>query len=146
MTTSRTNQKPPDILVEILNDLDAPSLRAVRTYVDQRLEDLRPSLQERIRSEANGEVVDITDCGAYTLVRTYRPSHGNYGRSSRPLSLYRVKRERRLNGEETLHWSFLGDVVERSGIECENCGTLLDTHRTVCPSCGDEARHHKEEL
>lgn len=120
MTASTVSQEPPDSLVELLNELDAPTLRAVRTYVDQRLDDLRPFLEEKIRSEANGEVVEILDRGAYTLARKYPPSRSNSGDTSQPLSLYRVKREKQLNGEETLHWSYLGDIVEQSGTDHHN--------------------------
>lgn len=141
MTASTKNQKPPDTLFEILDGLDAPTLRTVRTYVDERLDDLRPPLQEQVRSEANEEIVDIKDCGAYTLVSKYSPSQGTAGRSPQPLSLYRVKRERQLNGEETLHWSYLGDVADQSEFEC---GASSDTRRTVRTHCGEETSHRNE--
>ncbi|MGQ3412330.1 hypothetical protein ACT4ML_08710 [Natrinema sp. LN54] len=122
MSIPTDDQEPPDRLVEILNDVDALTLRAVRTYVEQRLDDLRPSLQEEIRSEAKGEIIDIEDYGAYALVRKYPPARGRSKKSSQPLSIYRVRREKRLDGGETLHWRFLGDVTERSDGECRNCG------------------------
>lgn len=112
MNEQTGDREPPDMLVETLDDLDAPTLRAVRTYVERRLDDVRPSLRELIRSEAEGEIVDIEDHGAYTLVRKYPPGQRNAEETSQPLSLYRVKREKQLDGEETLHWSYLGDVTE----------------------------------
>lgn len=135
MSVPTEKQEPPDTLVEIIDDLDAPTLRTVRTHVEQRLDGLRPSLQEQIRSEANGEVVDIEDCRSYTLVRKCPPSSGTSKRDSRFLALYRVTRETELNGEESLSWSYLGDVT---GVECGNCGALVNTHETVCPHCGGE--------
>ena len=113
MTAPTESQEPP----EILDDLDAPTLRAVRTYIEQRLDDVRLSLEERIRSEADGEIVDIEDWEAYTLVRKYPPSRANSENSSQPHSLYRVKREKRLNGEETLHWSF-SETLPNNRVSC----------------------------
>ena len=138
MTAQTDRQKLPDALVEILDDLDVSTLRSVRTYVDQRIDDLRPTLPEMIRAETEGEIVDITDGGPYTLVRKYPTSRDDSNTHTQPLSLYRVKREKRLNSEETLHWSFLGDVIEPPSVECGNCGVLLDESTTACPHCGEE--------
>ncbi|WP_198526039.1 hypothetical protein [Haloferax sp. ATB1] len=78
MNEQKRNNEPPDMLADILDDLDAPALRAVRTYVERRLDDVRPSLRELIRSEVDGEIVDIEDHGAYTLVRKYPPEHTHW--------------------------------------------------------------------
>ena len=43
-----------------------------------------------------------------------------------------------VTSEETLHWSFLGDVIEPPSVECGNCGVLLDESTTACPHCGEE--------
>ena len=100
MTAQTDRQKLPDALVEILDDLDVSTLRSVRTYLDQRIDDLHPTLPEMIRAEAEGEIVDITDRGPYTLVRKYPASRDSSDTDPQPLFLYRVKREKRLNGEE----------------------------------------------
>lgn len=131
-------QKPPDTLIEIFDDLDISTLRSVRSYLDQRIDDLRPTLPEMIRAETESEIVDIRDGRSYTLVRKYPISRDNSDTYPQPLSLYRVKREKRLNGEETLHWSFLGACIEPLSVECGNCGVLLDEYTTVCPHCGEE--------
>lgn len=146
MSAPTKSQEPPEILVEILDDLDEPTLHAVRTYVEQRLDELLPSLQEQIRSEANGEIVDIEDSGLCTFVRKYPPCQGNSKRASQPLSLYRVSREKQLNGENALHWSYLGDVTEQSSIECGDHGTLVNTHEPACPHHGKETAHDTEEV
>jgi len=138
MTPRTERQNLPDVLVEVLDDLDAPALRAVRAHVDQRLDDLRPTLREMIRSETDGEIVDIVDDRPYTLVRKYRSSDGGSDAGPQPLALYRVTREKRLSGEEGLHWSYLGDVVEPAGAECGNCGVPLSDSTTACPRCGEE--------
>ena len=137
MNPRTERQNLPGALVEVLDDLDGPALRAVRAHVDQRLDDLRPTLREMIRSRTGSEVVDITNSGPYALVRKYRPSGNSSGAGRRTLSLYRVAREKQLNGEERLHWSYLGDVAEPTGVECGNCGVPLGDS-TICPHCGKE--------
>lgn len=146
MSAPTKSQEPPKILVEILDDLDEPTIHAVRRYVEQRLDDLRPSLQEQIRSETDGKIVDIEDCGACTFVRKYPPLQGDSESVSQPLSLYRVSREKQLNGENALHWSYLGDVVKQADIECRNYGTLVNTHEPACPHHGEETALDNEEI
>ena len=138
MNPRTERQNLPDALVDVLDDLDAPALRAVRAHVEQRLDDLRPTLREMIRSETENEIVDILDSRPYTLVRKHRSSGGGSGADPQPLALYRVTREKRLNGERRLHWSYLGDVAEPAGVECGNCGAPLDDSTTACPRCGEE--------
>ena len=138
MNPRTERQDLPDALVEVLDDLDAPALRAVRAHVEQRLDDLRPTLREMIRSETEGETVDIVDRRPYTLVRTHRSWGGGSGTGPQPLALYRVRREKRLNGERRLHWSYLGAVAEPAGVECGNCGAPLSGSTTACPRCGEE--------
>ena len=138
MNPRTERQNLPDALVEVLDDLDAPALRAVRAHVDQRLDDLRPTLREMIRSETDSEIVEIVDSRPYTLVRKYRSSGGGFDTGPQPLALYRVTREKRLNDERRLHWSYLGDVAESAGVECENCGVPLGDSTTTCPHCGEE--------
>ena len=131
-------QNLPDALVDVLDDLDAPALRAVRAHVEQRLDDLRPTLSDVIREKTGSYVVDITDSGPYTLVRKYRSSGDRSGAGRRTLSIYRVAREKRPNCEERLHWSYLGDVAEPVGVECGNCGVPLGESTTACPRCGED--------
>ena len=138
MNSRTERQNLPGALVEVLDDLDGPALRAVRAHVEQRLDDLRPTLREMIRSETDSEIVEIVDSRPYTLVRKYRSSGGGSEAGPRPLALYRVTREKRLNGERRLHWSYLGDVVEPAGVECGNCGAPLGDSTTTCPHCGEE--------
>ena len=138
MNPRTERQNLPDALVEVLDDLDAPALRAVRAHVEQRLDDLRPTLREMIRSETDSETVDILDSRPYTLVRKHRSSGGGSDTGPQPLALYRVTREKRLNGERRLHWSYLGDVAESAGVKCGNCGAPLDDSTTACPRCGEE--------
>ena len=138
MTPWTERQNLPDALVEALGDLDAPAVRAVRAHVEQRLGDLRPTLSDVIRSKTGSEVVDITDSGPYALVRKYRASGDSSGAGQRTRSLYRGAREKQLNGEESLHWSYLEDVAEPAGVECEGCGIPLGDSTTARPHCGEE--------
>ena len=138
MTAQTDRQQPPDALVESLDDLDVSTLRSVRTYLDQRIDDLRSTLPEMIRAETGDEIVDIIDRGPYTLVRKYPTPRDDSDTYPQPLFLYRVRREKRRNGEERLHWSFLGDVIEPPSVECGNCGVLLDESTAACPRCGEE--------
>ena len=138
MTAQTDRQKLPDAFVETLDNLDVSTLRSVRTYLDQRIDDLRPTLPGMIRTETEGEIVDIIDRGPCTLVGKYPTSRDSSDTYPQPLFFYRVKREKRLNGEETLYWSFLGEVIEPPSVGCGNCGVLLDEPTTACPHCGDE--------
>ena len=138
MNLRTEHQNLPGALVEVLNDLDGPALRAVRAHVDQRLDDLRPTLSDVIRSKTGSVVVDITDSGPYALVRKYRSSGNSSGAGRRTLSLSRVAREKQLNGEERLHWSYLGDIAEPAGVECGDCGVPLGDSTTARPHCGKE--------
>jgi len=143
MNGQKESRNLPDTLIDILDELDAATLRAVRACVERRLDELRPSLRKQIQSEAEGEIVDIEDFGAYTLVQKYPPSEGTSEEASQPLILYRVKRETQPNGKGSLHWSYLGDVTR---VECENCGSLVNRHETACPNCGEETVHNDEEV
>lgn len=102
----------PDTLFDVLERLSVPELRAVRAVVDRRIEQQRPPIEDLIRAEAAGEVVDIEDRGLYAIVRMIRPRSENADAESRPESVYRVRRERRPTGDETLRWSFMDDVGE----------------------------------
>ena len=144
MNPRTEHQSLPSALVDVFDNLDAPALRAVRARVEQRLNDLRPTLREMIRSETDGEIVDIVDSRPYTLVRKHRSSGGGSEAGPRPLALYRVTREKRLNGERRLHWSYLGDVAEPTGVECGNCGVPLDDSTTACPRCGEKLSRNGE--
>lgn len=106
------SEQLPNTLVEKLDALEPPELRAAHKYVEQRLESSHPPLEEQIRDEAEGEVIDIEDMGIYTLVRMRLPPQDDSDADSQPVSLYHVRREKHPDGKEDLHWSFLGDGRE----------------------------------
>lgn len=101
-----------DSLIETLDTLEPSELHAVHEYVEERLESIHPPLEKQIREDATGEVVDIEDKELYTLVRMRTPAQEESEEDSQPISFYHVTRERHPDGEETLHWTFLGDVPE----------------------------------
>ncbi|MFA9418143.1 hypothetical protein [Natrinema sp. HArc-T2] len=102
----------PDALVEQLDTLEPPELHAVHEYAEQLLEEAHPPLEQQIREEAKGDVLSIEDEGVYTLVRMRSPDTDDSDGDSSLVSLYHVTRERHPDGEETLNWSFIGDLRE----------------------------------
>ena len=131
MSAPTERETPPDRLAEILDDLDAAALRSVRTYVERRLDDFGCSMEKRIRSETEGKVVHVEDFGPYTLVWKQPPYGGDA--ETRPLSLHRVKREKQTDGTESLHWSYLGKVVEEPGVERGNRDATASDYETTHP-------------
>lgn len=100
----------PDDLVETVDVLDVPALQRLSAYVDQRLADTREPIAEMIREEAKEEILDVDDRGAYTLVRKRPSGHDASEAGSQTVSVYHVRRKQQPDGEETLQWSFIGDV------------------------------------
>lgn len=115
MSSSDDEPIPPEglsaSLVEELDDLGPSALREVRGYVERRLDHSRTPIAEQIRSDTGDDVVGIEDHGAYTLVRKHPPETRESSSDDRPIALYSVRRDPRPRGEESLHWSYLGDVV-----------------------------------
>lgn len=116
MTPSNDESAPtnqlPDSLVKMLNTLEPSQLRTVHKHVEQRLESIQPPIEEQIREEAAGDVLSIEKDRIYTLVKMRSPSQSESNVDSQSVSLYHVTRERHPDGEEALHWSFLGDIQE----------------------------------
>lgn len=106
------SEQLPDTLVEQLDTLEPPELRAVHKYAEQLLEEAHPPIEKQIREEAKGDVLAIEEEGVYKLVKMRSLDTGGSDGDSSPVSLYHVRRERHLDGEETLNWSFLGDMKE----------------------------------
>lgn len=135
---SRAPTGLPDALVEILDTLDAPALRDVAAYVDRRIEESHTPLAERVLAAADGDVVDVDDRGSYTLVRKRLSGQAGPGADSGTVALYHVTWETPPDGEETLRWHYLGDVLELPKVACSSCGAPLDERADSCPNCGHE--------
>ncbi|ELZ08303.1 hypothetical protein C479_13228 [Halovivax asiaticus JCM 14624] len=128
----------PETVRDQLDELELPELRGVLSYVQRRIESLRRPIAEEIVETATGEVVDIENHGTHAIVRTHPPDPDGPGVDTELVSLYHVRRERHVNGEELLHWSFLGDIRDTVEWRCNSCGRPLDASGGSCPHCGSE--------
>lgn len=136
----------PDGLLERLDSLDVPQLRAVLDHVEERLESQHSPLEREIMEDATGEIVAIEDQGAYALVRKRSPDPDEPGANTDVVSLYHVSREPHLDGTESLHWAYLGDVSDDGAVTCEHCGRTFDQELARCPHCsGTDADRGTEE-
>ena len=134
----------PESLVQRLDSLGLPELKSVLSYVERRIEALRNPIEEEIEATAAGEVLKIEDHGAYALVRKHPPNPEGSGVDTDKVSLYHVRREHRMDGTESLHWAYLGDVHNAEQIRCDSCGGMLDKEASTCPHCGAENPDYTE--
>lgn len=132
------SERLPTALVEQLDALDVPELRAARAYVDDRIEHCRGPIRERILADATGEVLGIEDYGTYALVRKRAPHPGDSDAETQLVCYYHVRRGNQLHGEETLYWSFVGCVPNLMVSDCDHCGGPVDEQANFCPHCGAE--------
>lgn len=106
---NNTDPTPPDAVPSSvateLSQLDDESLRAVLDY-GQIL------LNTRIEAGPNEEIVSVEDHGTHTTVIKREDCadgcddcpHGPY--------LYHIRSEEHVNGEKSLHWVYIGEVVD----------------------------------
>lgn len=134
----------PDALIQELDSLELPELKSLLSYIERRINALRAPIEEEIKATAAGEILNIESLGAYTLVRTHPPNPNGHGVNTNFVSLYHVRREQQLDGTESLHWAYLGDVQNSEQIRCNTCGGILDKDASVCPHCGSENIDHPE--
>lgn len=125
----------PKRLVDLLDRLDTTQLRAVSTYVDERLAHPHAPTANELNNDSNGTIVDVDVRDAYTLVWK-QPSTTDA--ETPDTSLYTVRKEPTPTGESTLRWTYIGDVREPGKIGCPNCGTSLETLTATCPECGHD--------
>lgn len=134
----------PDALVETLDGLEPRALRAVADYVEDRLANAQVPIADLIDAEGRRDVLDVDDRGPYTLVRTKTRGAMGADEDPRGVSLYHVSREQRLDGEETLHWSFLGDLYRSTMEASETCGAPADAE--TCPHGSEDAQRNADTL
>lgn len=127
-----------DALIQRIDSLALPELKSLLSYVERRIEALRIPIEEEIEATAAGEVLKIEDHGAYALVRKHPPNPDSSGVNTDRVSLYHVRREQQMDGIESLHWTYLGDIHNAEQIRCASCGETLDKEASVCPHCGSE--------
>lgn len=131
-------------LIQRIDELELPELKSLLSYVEQRIDALRPSIEEEIEANAAGEVLDIENHGGYALVRTHPPDPHADGVNTEITTLYHVRREQQLDGTESLHWAYLGDVYNSAQTRCETCGRTLDDDVDICPHCGSDDVDHSD--
>lgn len=99
----------PSSIVDGLSALTDDQLRQTTEYIQSLLSRSQP-LSDDIEAGSGGEIVRITEHDTYTSVvkrewcenECERCPHGPY--------LYTVRREPSPDGEETLHWTYVGRV------------------------------------
>ncbi|MDQ2055553.1 zinc ribbon domain-containing protein [Halobellus sp. H-GB7] len=128
----------PEALIQRIDSLELPELKAVLSYVERRIDALRVPIEEEIEATAAGEVLQIENYGVYALVRKHPPNPDGPGVNTDIVSLYHVHRESQPDGAESLHWAYLGDVHNSEQIRCDSCGARLDKNASVCPHCGNK--------
>lgn len=127
-----------DTLIQRIDALDFPKLKSLLSYIERRIETLPTPLEAEIRADAAGEVLEIENHGAYALVRKHPPDPDGQEVNTAVTSLYHVQREPQLDGTETLHWAYLGDVHNTAETRCETCGRTFDRGVGVCPNCEND--------
>lgn len=115
----------PDGLIQHIDSMALPELKSVRSYVERRIEALRTPIEEVIEATAAGEVLKVEDHGAYAFVRKHPSNPEGPDVNTDQVSLYHVRREHRMDGTESLHWVYLGDVHNAEQIRCKSCGGML---------------------
>ncbi|MFC6770083.1 anaerobic ribonucleoside-triphosphate reductase [Halorubrum pallidum] len=142
MSDADNDPTPPDDLSEMLiqriDALELPELKSLLSYIERRIESLRTSIEAEIEANTAGEVLEIENHGAYALVRKHPPDPDGSGVNTDITSLYHVRREHQLDGAESLHWAFLGDVHNTTEARCESCGRTFDREIDTCPNCGSD--------
>lgn len=128
----------PDSVRGEIDEMDVSELRALRTYVEGRIASLRSGIEGEIRAEAAGEVVAVESHGEYALVKQHPSAREGAGANEAVTSLYHVTREPHLDGTDSLHWAYLGDVRTGDARQCESCGRTIGTAHDVCPHCGGD--------
>jgi hypothetical protein len=111
---SETSESVPERVLEQLDGLDTADLRAVRDYVDVRLTSTRASVAETLLAQSSdpSRITVETDRTGSALLKKRHRCFEDGRDASQVASLYRVTREQSPTGEPSLHWTFLGDVIE----------------------------------
>ncbi|WP_459808271.1 zinc ribbon domain-containing protein [Halopiger thermotolerans] len=124
--------------------MELSELKSLRSYIEQRIDAVRPSIEEEIEANAAGEVLEIENHGSYALVRKHPPDPDTDGPNTDVTSLYHVRRKQQFDGAESLHWAYLGDVQNAARTRCETCGRTFDDDVDICPHCGSDDVDHPD--
>lgn len=142
MNDANEDPTPPvdlsETLIQRLDALELPELKSLHAYIGQRIESLRTPIDAEIEANAAGEVLAIENHGASAVVRTHPPDPDGPGVKKDITSLYHVRRVPQVDGTESLHWAYLGDVDTSEETRCEACGRTVNREVDVCPNCGSD--------
>lgn len=148
MGDSEAGPTPPDelsdALIQQIDELELPELKALHTYIEARVDALRPPIDAEIEANTAGEVLKIETHGASAVVRKHPPDPDTSDANTDITSLYHVRREQQVDGTESLHWTYLGDVQTTTPTRCETCGRTLNEDVDVCPHCGQNESEHPD--
>ena len=86
----------------------------------------------------------IENHGAYAIVRKHPPDPDGDGVNTEITTLYHVRREPQIDGTESLHWAYLGDVHNSVRTRCDTCGRTFDEDVEICPHCGSDDIDHPD--
>lgn len=136
-----TPDELPGSLVTQLDFLEVPELKAVRSYVNQRIGFIRPPIEEEIKAEAAVEIIAVEDRSAYPIVQMHPPDPHGSGGITDVVSPYHLRRESQPDGTESLHGSYLGDIRNPSQ---NTCRRKPDSDVTRCPNCNPDQSEHPE--
>lgn len=112
-------EEPPDApgslspaVVEMVDELHEPELRALIDYAGKRQQYLHTAVSEQIEPAPGEEIVRIEERAGYTEVVKREPCGEDCSDCPHGPFLYHVREETRPNGEQHLHWEFLGKINE----------------------------------
>lgn len=97
----------PEAVVSALQGLDAHDLRETVAYAQELLQ-VHHDPTEGIEPAPGEEIVEITEYPEYTVVVKREPCGKDCEECPHGPYVYHVTRERRPDGTEHFHWSFIG--------------------------------------
>lgn len=143
MSENTLSDRLPGALIEQVEELSVPELRALKSYVEKHIKTSDRPLETLIQESAAGEIVDIdADNDTSAIVRKHPPDPDGPGVDTDTVSIYTVRRQACFEGGEEVRWSYLGEKTdgdfETNGEYCPDCGHPLAGVPETCPHCGRE--------
>ncbi|WP_254534845.1 hypothetical protein [Halomarina litorea] len=102
----------PDEVLEHIDDLDESQLRAVIDYAQKRMRFVHPDVTEQIENRNGEEIVRIEERTGYTEVVKRQPCAEGCAECPHGPFLYHVCEERSPDRPTSLHWTYLGRILE----------------------------------
>lgn len=118
-----------------IDSLSEDGIRDLIDYLEGRIESSHTPIDEMIYARAAGEVRSIEEQGGYAHVEMHPPTDDGEGVDRDIRSIYHVSREGQVDGKETLHWTYLGDIQSGEVTRCPECGRTYNADTRLCPHC-----------